>query len=227
MTIIKTENLSLSYDSKEVINNLNIEINKGDYVCVIGENGSGKSTLIKALLKLIKPTNGSIILSNELIDGNIGYLPQQSNDKTDFPASVNEIVMSGFQNSLNLLPFYSKQQKEKAASAYKLLGIEHLKNVSFNELSGGQKQRVLLARSFCASENILILDEPVSGLDPVITKEFYEIIKHLNENNNTTIIMVTHDIQVIDKYANKVLHLYENGYEFTDANQYKSSKGVS
>ena len=114
MTIIKTENLSLSYDSKEVINNLNIEINKGDYVCVIGENGSGKSTLIKALLKLIKPTNGSIILSNELIDGNIGYLPQQSNDKTDFPASVNEIVMSGFQNSLNLLPFYSKQQKEKA-----------------------------------------------------------------------------------------------------------------
>lgn len=227
MTIIKTENLSLSYDSKEVINNLNIEINKGDYVCVIGENGSGKSTLIKALLKLIKPTNGSIILSNELIDGNIGYLPQQSNDKTDFPASVNEIVMSGFQNSFNLLPFYSKQQKEKADSAYKLLGIEHLKNVSFNELSGGQKQRVLLARSFCASENILILDEPVSGLDPVITKEFYEIIKHLNENNNTTIIMVTHDIQVIDKYANKVLHLYENGYEFTDANQYKSSRGVS
>ena len=179
------------------------------------------------MLKLIKPTNGSIILSNELIDGNIGYLPQQSNDKTDFPASVNEIVMSGFQNSFNLLPFYSKQQKEKADSAYKLLGIEHLKNVSFNELSGGQKQRVLLARSFCASENILILDEPVSGLDPVITKEFYEIIKHLNENNNTTIIMVTHDIQVIDKYANKVLHLYENGYEFTDANQYKSSRGVS
>ena len=225
MTIIKTENLSLSYDSKEVIHNLNIEIKKGDYVCVIGENGSGKSTFIKALLKLIKPTSGKIILTNDLVNGNIGYLPQQSDDKKDFPASVSEIVMSGFQNKFKFLPIYTNEQKQKANEAYKLLGIENLKKKSFCELSGGQKQRVLLARSFCASENILILDEPVSGLDPVITKEFYEIIKDLNKNNNTTIIMVTHDLNVIEKYANKVLHLCENSYEFYDANQHQTDRG--
>lgn len=226
MTIIKTENLSLSYDSKEVIHNLNIEIKKGDYVCVIGENGSGKSTFIKALLKLIKATSGKIILTNDLVNGNIGYLPQQSDDKKDFPASVSEIVMSGFQNKFKFLPIYTNEQKQKANEAYKLLGIENLKKKSFCELSGGQKQRVLLARSFCASENILILDEPVSGLDPVITKEFYEIIKDLNKNNNTTIIMVTHDLNVIEKYANKVLHLCENSYEFYDANQHQTDRGA-
>jgi zinc transport system ATP-binding protein len=227
MTIIKTENLSLSYDSKEVIQNLNIEIKKGDYMCIIGENGSGKSTFIKALLKLIKPTSGKIVLTNDLVDGNIGYLPQQSDDKKDFPASVNEIIMSGFQNKYKFLPIYTKEHKQKAQQAYKLLGIENLKKKSFCELSGGQKQRVLLARSFCASENILILDEPVSGLDPVITKGFYEIIKDLNQNNQTTIIMVTHDLDVISQYANKVLHLYENTYEFSDANQYKTNRGLN
>ena len=224
MTLIKTENLSLSYDGIEVIKNLNIEIHDGDYICVIGENGSGKSTLIKGLLQLINTTSGKIIYGDNLINNKIGYLPQQTNVQKDFPASVKEIVMSGFQNKVRFFPFYTLEQRKRSEEIFELLGISSIKNKCYNELSGGQQQRILLARALCATNNILILDEPIAGLDPVITAEFYDIIDTLNKQTNTTIIMVTHDLSVVEKYANKVLHLFDNSFIFDTKENYKTSE---
>ncbi len=222
MPVITTKDLTLAYDGDEVVKCLDISIYKGDYVCIIGENGSGKSTLAKAILGLISPVSGKIEY-NGINKTSIGYLPQQTNVQRDFPVSVYEIIMSGFAGKAFPLPFYSKKQKEKANSIMDMLGILNVKNSCFNELSGGQQQRVLLSRALCGADNILVLDEPVSNLDPVITNEFYDIIFKLNKQKNVTVIMVSHDMSVVTKYATKVLHLSENKYFFDTAQKYINS----
>lgn len=206
MALIKTEKLSLSYENMTVIKELDLEVNSGDYLCIVGENGSGKSTLIKALLSLKKPVGGSITFGDGLKQKEIGYLPQQTGAQRDFPASVWEVVLSGCLNSRGLKPFYGKKERDLAAQNLKLLGADGLSKRSYRELSGGQQQRVLLARALCATKKLLLLDEPVAGLDPIVTTELYELIADINRRG-VTVIMVTHDIAAAQKYATHILCL--------------------
>lgn len=208
MPQIICENVSLGYDGKAVTEGLNLNINAGEYWCVVGENGVGKSTFIKTLLGLIAPVSGEIKFSDGLKSTEIGYLPQQTAVQRDFPASVREIVLSGCLGGMGRRPFYSAQQKSLAEKNMEKLGISDLARRCYRELSGGQQQRVLLARALCATKSLLLLDEPVAGLDPVGTREMYELTKTLNDEG-ITVIMVSHDIASAVKYASHILHMGE------------------
>ncbi len=206
MALIKAESLALGYDNGIIVKDLDFEVNAGDYLCIVGENGSGKSTLMRTLLGLQNPKGGRIILGDGLTKKEIGYLPQQNQVQKDFPASVREIVISGCQARCGLRPFYNREEKELAEKNMERLGITDLSAKSYRELSGGQQQRVLLARALCATQKLLILDEPVSGLDVKVTAELYTLIKELNRDG-ITIIMVSHDIAAAVKYASHILHI--------------------
>lgn len=205
MNLIETKNITVGYENHIVIKNLSFEVKEKDYICILGENGSGKSTLIKTILGLKNISKGKIQFPN-LNKKEIGYLPQQSTSQKDFPASVYEIVLSGCLNNMGLRPFYSKEQKELALKNLKRLNILNLKDRCYRELSGGQQQRVLLARSLCATKKIILLDEPVAGLDPKATKDLYDVIDKLNQEG-ITIIMVSHDIDEAMQHCNKILYL--------------------
>lgn len=209
MNLITLKNLSLGYDKNIVIDNLNINIEENDFLCIVGPNGSGKSTLIKGILGLIKPVKGKVIYNN-LKQNFIGYMPQETKVDSNFPASVFEIVLSGTLNRLGLKSFYTKRDKEIANKNLKILNIEKLKNKNFCDLSGGQRQKVLLARSLCATSKLLILDEPSNNLDSKSKKELYKMILDLNKNHNITIIMITHDLDHNNLIGNKILSLRED-----------------
>ena len=204
MPLLKADNLKLGYGSVPVAENITFRVNKGDYLCVIGENGSGKTTLIKALTGLVKPLSGNIEFGVGSLK--IGYLPQQTELQRDFPASVKEIVMSGFAGNGVFHPFYSKKEKETARRFAERLGISKLWQCCYRELSGGQQQRVLLARALCASGTLLLLDEPAAALDTEAANEMYELISSVNRDG-TAVIMVTHDIKSALKYSNLILKI--------------------
>ncbi len=219
MILFSCKNLELAYEGNTVLDNLSFEVNKGDYLCIVGENGSGKSTLMKALLGLMKPAKGEIKYLNGLNRNEIGYLPQQTDIQRDFPASVWEVVLSGTLSKKGLKPFYSKADKEIAKKNMELLSIENIKKKSYQQLSGGQQQRVLLARAMCATTSTILLDEPTAGLDPVVTNEMYKIIEELNKKG-ITIIMISHDISAAIKYASHILHLRHDSSFFGTTNEY-------
>ncbi len=223
MTQISCRNVCMSYENNMAINKVSFDVFQGDYLCIVGENGSGKSTLIKGLLGLKPLKSGEIKFNKELKSNRIGYLPQQTIIQRDFPASVFEVVLSGCLKHRGLRPFYSKRERNIALENIKKLNIEELRNKSYRDLSGGQQQRVLLARALCATERILLLDEPVTGLDPIMTSELYQIIKKLNRDNGVTIIMVSHDIESAVQQANKILHLRCNTLFYGTTEEYVSS----
>lgn len=224
MAQLTCENVSLGYDNKTILSNLSFSVNSGDYLCIVGENGSGKSTLMRTMLGLQKPMSGEISLGDGLKKGEIGYLPQQTDVQKNFPASVKEIVLSGCQARAGLRPFYNNQEKEMAANAMKKMRIEEFSKRCYRELSGGQQQRVLLARAFCATQKILLLDEPVSGLDPKVTAEMYELISGLNKEG-ITIIMISHDIDVAISEASHILHICDKPFFGTKEEYLKSELG--
>lgn len=203
MIEISCENVSVAYD-EVVVRQVSFTVDKGDFVSIVGENGSGKTTLIKAILGLHPVSSGKIYRASSR---NIGYVPQQTPAQKDFPASVYEVVLSGCLSSKGVISFYNKKDKALADSKIREMGIEHIKNKCYRELSGGQQQRALLARALCAAQNILVLDEPVSGLDPVATEELYSLLKNLNKSKGMTILMVSHDIEAALKTGNKILHM--------------------
>ena len=221
MALIEIKNASMGYEGKIVLSDINLKIYEGDNVCIVGENGSGKTTLMKCLLGLLSVQSSSISYGDGLKQCEIGYLPQQTVLQKDFPASVSEVVLSGCLNKKHTL-FYSKEQKETAAENMELTGIYPLRKKCFRELSGGQQQRVLLARALCATHKLLILDEPVTGLDPKASSDMYALIKNLNKNG-ITIIMVSHDITASVNNASKILHLSKNTYFYGTAHQYLHS----
>lgn len=223
MAVIKCTDVTMSYEGKSVFTDLSFELNKGNYLCIVGENGSGKSTLMKGILGLLKPTKGKIEYSDGLVQSEIGYLPQQSSIQKDFPASVYEVVLSGTLNSRGLKPFYSKKERLMAEKNIERLSITHLKKSCYRELSGGQQQRVLLARALCATKSLLLLDEPVTGLDPVVSGEFYELIRDINQNDNITVIMVSHDIQTSVQNATHILHIENKSCFYGTVNEYLKS----
>jgi len=206
MPQVACHDLALDYEGKTVVSNLSFAVNEGDYFCIVGENGSGKSTLMKALLKLKAPMSGKIDTGDGLLQNEIGYLPQQTVVQKDFPASVREVVRSGCLNRCGMRPFYNVAEIRMAEESMERLGIAHLAKRCYRELSGGQQQRVLLARALCATRKILLLDEPVAGLDPKASIEMYDVIESLN-GEGITIIMISHDIAASVKYASHILHI--------------------
>ena len=221
MALISIDNASIGYEGKTVLSGISLKILEKDYICIVGENGSGKTTLMKCMLGLIQPLSGKISYGEGLKQNEIGYLPQQTVFQKDFPACVSEVVMSGYLNKKHTL-FYSKEQKEKAAKNMELTGIYSMRKKCFRELSGGQQQRAMLARALCATSKLLILDEPVTGLDPKASSDMYALIKDLNENG-ITIVMVSHDITAAVNNASKILHLSRDSYFFGTAHQYLHS----
>ena len=207
MAQLTCKNLTLGYEGDVLVRNLSFEVNKGDYLCIVGENGSGKSTLMKTLLRLMNPMSGSITTGDGVTAREIGYLPQQTVVQRDFPASVWEIVLSGCQARGKFHPFYTKEEKQMAKDNIVRMGLEPFTDRCYRELSGGQQQRVLLARALCATRKILLLDEPVSGLDPKVTNDMYALIEHLNKDEGVTIIMVYHDVHAAVRYASHILHI--------------------
>ena len=205
MAYLTVQNLSVGYDGHPVAEGISFTVSAGDYLCVVGENGSGKSTLMKTLLRLQEPLGGQILAGDGLQRSEIGYLPQKTAVQRDFPASVREIVLSGCQGRCGRRPFYNREEKSLAAEAMERMGIASLAEQSFRELSGGQQQRVLLARALCATRKLLLLDEPVAGLDPKATAELYELIASLNREG-VAILMVSHDLAAVD-YASHILHV--------------------
>ena len=207
MALIKCENVSIGYEGQTVVRDLNFEIGQGDYLCIVGENGSGKSTLVKSLLGLKAVDSGKIEFGDGLKQKEIGYLPQQNDFQKDFTAS-----------------FYTATDKAEAAEKMEMLGITDLRGQCFRDLSGGQKQRVLLARALCATKKLLLLDEPVTGLDPIVTAEFYQLIQKINRESGIAVVMVSHDIESAVEYASHILHLQETVLYFGKASQYKKSR---
>ena len=223
MAILECRDLCFAYEGKRVLEGVNFSLNAGDYLCVVGENGSGKSTLIKGLLGLKAPEQGSITLSDGLKATEIGYLPQQTQVQRDFPASVQEVVLSGCLNSLGGRLFYTKELKQRAMENMERMGIEELRSESYQNLSGGQQQRVLLARALCATKKLLLLDEPVTGLDPIASGEMYNLIKLINLCDNISVIMVSHDIHEAVRYATHIRHLGHSQLFFGTAAEYRQS----
>ena len=214
--------LSLGYEGHTVLSDLNFSVNAGDYLCIVGENGSGKSTLMKTILGLQKPLGGTVAFGDGMKANEVGYLPQQTAAQKDFPATVWEIVLSGCQARAGMRPFYTREEKQLARANMEKMGITEFASRCYRELSGGQQQRVLLARALCATQKLLLLDEPVSGLDPKVTLEMYELIERLNRDEGVTIIMISHDISAAVRYASHILHV---GHEvfFGPVAEYKES----
>lgn len=224
MALITASDVSLGYDNHLIVKKLNFSVNTGDYLYIVGENGSGKSTLMKTLLGLLSPISGSISFGDGIKAGDIGYLPQQTIVQKDFPASVREIVISGCQGRCGLRPFYNREEKKLADDNMKRMDIVDLKNRPYRELSGGQQQRVLLARALCATQKLLLLDEPVAGLDPNVSAQMYELIEKLNQEG-ITVIMISHDISAAIRYASHILHIGEKIYFGTKGDYLESDAG--
>lgn len=223
MAQIRCDGVSLGYDGKNIVENLSFEVERGDFFCIVGDNGSGKTTLMRAMLGLKKVSAGVIEFDEKRAGAHLGYLPQQSEDRRDFPATVEEVILSGCVGALGKKFFFSRSNKKTAKENMYRLGISSLAKKSFSELSGGQRQRVLLARALCAVDDVILLDEPVSGLDPSATEDMYELVSELNENHGVTVIMITHDIGAAIKYSDKILYMGKEPRFFGSAEEYISS----
>ncbi len=224
MPLMTCRDVSLAYEGRTVAANINFTINTGDYLCIVGENGSGKSTLIKGMLGLKQPSSGRIVFGDGLLQTQIGYLPQQTPAQRDFPATVWEVVLSGCLNRCGLRPFYNKKEKSVAKRNMQRMGIEDLTSRCYRELSGGQKQRVLLARALCATKKMLLLDEPATGLDPLVTAELYDLVQTINREDQIAIVMVSHDIQSAVSHASHILHLNHTPLFFGTTEDYLHSE---
>ena len=221
--LLKCEHVDFGYENQDAVIDVSLEVSTGDYICIVGENGSGKSTLMKGILGLLKPTEGKIEISEELKKAGIGYLPQQRAAQKDFPATVFEVVISGCLGKRGNRPFYSPKEKQTALSNLERLGIADLKKSCFRDLSGGQKQRALIARALCATDKLLILDEPITGLDPSAIQDFYNIIRKLNREEQVAILMVSHDMANIVRQAGKILHLQQKALFWGTVQDYLKS----
>lgn len=222
-TLLSCRDVSLGYEGHTVWEHLTFSVHSGEYLCIVGENGSGKSTLLKSLLGLLPPLKGVIRRSDTA--GAVGYLPQQTQAQRDFPATVSEVVLSGFLSARGRRFFYSAAEKSQALMHMGKLGILELKDRCYRELSGGQQQRVLLARALCATRKMLLLDEPVSGLDPKVTAEMYALICKLNHDDGITVIMISHDIAAAVKYASRILHIGDAVFFGTKSEYLNSPQG--
>ena len=223
MAQITCNDITLAYNGKPVLTNLSFSVSEGEYLCIVGENGTGKSTLIRAILGLFSPAHGEIVFGEGLSRRDVGYLPQQTAVQRDFPASVIEIVLTGLLGRRGLRPFYTRKEREEARLVMKELSIDDLARESYRSLSGGQQQRVLLARALLAARKMILLDEPTASLDPIATEDFYALIRRLCREKGITVLMVTHDLSVVRRDCDKILHLGMEPPLFMPLAEYESS----
>lgn len=223
MALLTCRDLSFAYEGETVLRDVNFEVCAGNYLCVVGENGSGKSTLIKGLLGLKAPASGQVLLGDGLTGADIGYLPQQTELQRDFPASVLEVTLSGRLGAMGRRPFYSREDKRSALENLERMGVSDLARRCYQDLSGGQQQRVLLARALCSAKRLLLLDEPVTGLDPVATGEMYNLLKLINLCDGVAVVMVSHDVEAALRYATHILHLGHTQLFFGTVADYEKS----
>ena len=223
MNIITCQNASFGYENHTAVDRVSFSLKQGDFLCIVGKNGSGKSTLLKGLFGFLKPIGGTVTFSKKAREEGIGYLPQQTAAQKNFPATVMEVVLSGCLKERGYRPFYSRKEKEKAIANLERIGMGARKNRCYCDLSGGQQQRVLIARALCATKDILLLDEPTTGLDPKATMELYRILQYLNQEENVTILMVSHDVQNIISYATHILHMNKQMKFFGTVEEYEAS----
>ena len=207
--LIVCRDVSLGYEGQTVLSHLDLIIRDGDYLCIVGDNGSGKSTLLRGLLGLLAPQAGEILRAPELERGAVGYLPQQTRAQRDFPATVFEVALSGCLNQKGSRFFYTRAQKSQTLMNLGKLGVLEWKDKCYRELSGGQQQRVLLA--LCAAGRLLILDEPITGLDPAAAQDLYKTLDYLNRTEHMAIVMVTHDLAPALRSAKTVFHIGQRG----------------
>ncbi len=219
--MIKVENLCVRYEAGYAVKDVSFAVEHKDYLCVVGENGSGKTTLMKAVLGLIKPNSGSVRFEG-VKQNEIGFIPQQTAVQKDFPSSVFEVALSGFQSKTGLLPFYTRAQKQAAVRNLERLNAGGFAKKSYRELSGGQQQRVLLARALCAADKLLFLDEPATGLDPMVSAELYSLLAEINAQG-VTIVMISHDVAAAVKYGKKILHMNMTPLFFGTVEEYARS----
>lgn len=221
MNLLQCEHVSFSYEGKPAVTDVSFDVQEGDYLAIVGENGAGKSTLIRGLLRMKKPSAGNVLYGDGLQQNEIGYLPQQTQVQRDFPASVMEVVLSGCLNRLGRHVFFTRGQKAEAEKNIEMLGINSLKDRCYRELSGGQQQRVLLARALCATRKLLLLDEPVTGLDPLVAANMYQMIRDLRKKQGITIIMVSHDVGGAVREASHILHIANRQKFFGTSSDYR------
>ncbi len=206
VNLVDCRNVRLGYASRLVASCPDFTVGAGDFLAVIGPNGSGKTTLLKTVAGLIRPLSGSMGIPAEVSRGGIGYLPQAKEVQRDFPASVTEVVESGCQTLRGMRPFYSRKERKMVLDAIDRFGIGNLAQRSFRELSGGQRQRVLLARALCAPRKLLLLDEPLTGLDPDAQTELHGLLGEVKKSG-LAVMMVTHDLSPAFRLATHVLTL--------------------
>jgi zinc transport system ATP-binding protein len=221
--LIACQNAAFGYDGYAVVSALTFTVESGDYLCIVGKNGSGKSTLVKGILRLLDPLQGAVTFYGEFKRDAVGYLPQQIAAQKDFPAGAFEIILSGAVGGMGFRPFYSAKEKQRSREIMDRLGIGDLKDRCFRELSGGQQRRVLIGRALCASRGTLVLDEPAAGLDPLAAAELYELLRKINRETGVTIIMVSHDLDVAERFATKILHLQNKQCFFGSSLEYINS----
>ncbi len=220
--LLSCRDASLGYENEPLLEHLSFSVAPGDYVCVVGENGSGKSTLLKSLLGLLRPLAGEIDCPAQRAM-ELGYLPQQTAAQRDFPATVEEVVLSGFLNARTHRFFYTAAQRSAALMHMGKLGVLELRRRCYRELSGGQQQRVLLCRALCAAKELLILDEPVTGLDPAAAQDLYKTLRYLNEQEHLAILMVTHDMPAALREAKNILHVGKGSWFYGTVAEYLAS----
>lgn len=227
MSIIRVKNISVSYSSVQksirAVNNVSFDVRKGAYLCIVGKNGSGKSSVVNAIMGIVPLTAGMVHF--EIDRSEVSYLSQANVIPKDFPATVKEVVLCGTQKKNKAFSFYKKENYAESEYGIKLLGVENLKNRRFGELSGGQQQRVLLARAMCTKPKVLVLDEPFSGLDESIEASLYETLDKFHEKLGTTIVMVSHDLVYVKKYATDIVELDDGKVVFSGGNASWSMKG--
>ncbi len=223
MALLTCQDLSLGYEGQKVVEGLSFTVESGDYLCIVGENGSGKSTLMKTILHLQTPLSGQVLMGDGLKQNEIGYLPQQTAAQKDFPASVREIVMSGCLNRCGLRPYFNRDEKALAAINMEKMGILSLQKRCYRELSGGQQQRVLLTRALCATRKLLLLDEPVAGLDPKVSAQMYSLIERINRDEGITVMMISHDMSAALQYAKHILHIGQRPLFYGTTDEYLQS----
>ena len=222
MSLITCENLTLAYDTGVVASGVSFTLEAGSYLCIVGENGSGKSTLLKSMLGLHPVDGGTLTIDPDTRKQGIGYLPQHTPAQRDFPASVREIVRSGCLKKSGIRPFWRASDKKLADEAMTRMGIDHLAGRCYRELSGGQQQRVLLARAYCATGKLILLDEPIAGLDPMAMTEMYRMIADLNRDG-VAVVMVSHDVSAAVQYATHILHMGKTTSFFGTTEEYLST----
>lgn len=222
-SLLSCEGLTLQYDQIVALEDVGFEVFEGERLVIAGENGSGKSTLLKGLLGLMPRARGKVHLGGGLTQKDIGYLPQQTELQRNFPASVMEVTISGCLAHKGLRPYYNRAERQRAREALEMVGMSSFEKHPYGALSGGQQQRVRLARALCAGTRLLLLDEPVTGLDPAITAELYRLLDTLHEEHGMAMVMVSHDIQSALEHADKVLHLQKRVLFFGTQEDYRRS----